>query len=148
MLNCDGTYSNGWVGSVENEFYYITRNFYNENIMKTFTVQDAIKKAESFMGKTVSGETSPFTVEAWSIFSKYSQPSWMNVKGEDTIEKNGWVCVVENKHDFNIVDEELEEIKTVKLNDDYSATIEGDYVHVGCQKIHKDKVIELANLLK
>src|SRR6478736_1712879 len=51
MLNCDGTYSNGWVGSVENEFYYITRNFYNENIMKTFTVQDAIKKAESFMGK-------------------------------------------------------------------------------------------------
>jgi hypothetical protein len=129
---------------------YIIRKLQNakeEQEQMNSLLQKTIDKAQSFIGKTVSGESKPFTAEAWSVFNMHSKPNWMNEKGENFIKVHGWVVVVENKDEFAVVDDELHEVKSVKLNDEYDATIEGDYVHVGCQKIHKNKVFELYYLL-
>lgn len=148
----DGGFFNKVYGSSAGDLYYITKTFYKQHVelMKTdfITAADAIKKAESLLGKIVMGQEKQFTVESWSIFGKHAIPSWMSNEGEDLIDKQGWVCIVDNDGEFAVLKDDTETYNLVKLNDEYDAIIVGDMVHVGCQKIHKDRIIELANLLR
>ena len=150
----DSNFESGFAGSDPNRLYYITYSLYWKFIkelrahINTFTLQDAIDFAQTFIGKSVMGEANAFVVEGFSLFNKFSSPSWMNAEGEAFIEKNGWVVVVENNDDFSVVTKDLDVVNMVKLNDTYDAIIEGDYVKVGCQTIHKDRILELAKRLQ
>jgi len=104
------------------------------------TLEEKIALAKSYIGKKVIGEciNNPFTVEKVYVVTDKDTARKLDILSlivEEYLETNGNVVVLVGGYIAVPLDvvELVPETVTIKLNDDYSATVYNDRIEVGCQ---------------
>jgi hypothetical protein len=113
------------------------------------SMSEQVKLAEQYLNKTLIGTigNKPFVPDTIRICNKYARPLFLTDEEKGFITKGGWIVILENIENYtNVLN--IKEVITFRLNSQYTATIEGNEVRIGCQTFSKDIIIQFAELLK
>lgn len=106
---------------------------------KVNSLFEDIEKAKSMIGKTLKTRIGNiFTPATWGVGNQYSK-NFSISKGDNAVYLED-ADIIALLSDCEVAN------NTMKLTDDYNATLEGDIVKVGCQSIPIEKVKELLKL--
>jgi hypothetical protein len=114
---------------------------YRFELVNDNSLEARIEKAKSLIGKPIrKNDDITFIPDSWAVGNKYGNHY------TNDLDENGLVVYVENE-DYIAKVEEAELVKNhITLTDDYDATIEKDFVRVGCQNVPIEKVREIISI--
>jgi hypothetical protein len=115
----------------------------------TLISSNTLEYALSLVGKTViiRGTKHPFKVDAVGLRNKHTLIYTDTVTIIQDVSNLGYSIILQGEDNKVVSLKEVREITdTVRLNDNYTTRIEGDYITIGGVTIHIDKIQEILDV--